>query len=139
VVTNGGHAGPLAASAPRASRIDVVCGPDVLSTVLALTGRWAEERAVAEVARARLTALVRAAMEHGLRFDPRGVTMLIEWLDPGHVRLDVRWHGSAGTASTPVEGGDVGATISTLDTLAERWGFGSSGGDPVHWMVVDVG
>jgi hypothetical protein len=125
-------------SAHGVSRIDVVCGPNVVQTVLELTQHWADECALPHAARARLTALVRAAVEHGLRFDPRGVTLLIGREARGRVCIDVRWHGSAGCATAAIAEGDVGATIATLDALADEWGFAGSGTDPVHWMVVDA-
>jgi hypothetical protein len=121
------------------SRIDVVCGPDVMETVLSLAMRWAHARAVSEVDRVRLAALVRAAVEHGLRFEPRGVSLVIGWQAPDRVRVDLRWHGSSGCASAAVADGGVGATIATLDAFADQWGFGGTGADPVHWMVVDTG
>ena len=119
-------------------RLDLVCQPQVVETVLVATRRWGKDRALSNLACERLTALVHAAMVHGLRFDPRGVTLLIRWLDPDRVRLDLRWHGCSSTARVALADGDVGATIATLDTLAEEWGFGSSRRGSIQWMVVDT-
>ncbi|HRD59420.1 hypothetical protein [uncultured Nocardioides sp.] len=120
----------------ESSRIDVVCGPEVLETVLALTHRWGVEHGVDEVDQARLSTLVRAAVEHGGRFRPRGLSLLISRHEPGQVRIDLRWHGSSGSALVE---GDVREIIATLDAFADRWGFSGSGTDPVHWMVVRAG
>jgi len=126
------------ASAPGITRFDAVCGPQITETVLELSRRWAEDRGLSIGARAGLLALVRVAIEHGLRFAPRGVTLLIGWLDPDHVRLVVRWHGRSGTARASVAANSVGSTLSTLDRLADDWGVTDRGGDAVHWVVFDT-
>jgi hypothetical protein len=139
VVTSAGDARPAeTAPPPGVTRFDVLNQPQVVQTVLGLMRRWAEDRALSDVARVRLAALVRATMGHGLRFGPRALTVLIGWVDPDRVRLEVRWIGCSTIASGNLSGHDVGATISTLDTLADGWGFGSGRSGWVHWMVVDT-
>lgn len=123
---------------PGVTRIDVVCQPQAVGTVLAATRRWADDRALPVVACERLTGLVYAAIGYGLRFDPRGVTLLIRWIDPDRIRLDLRWHGCSATARESTADCDVSETISTLDAIAETWGFGRGRRGPVHWMVVDT-
>jgi hypothetical protein len=118
------------------TRFDVVCHPHVVETVLTLTRRWADDRALSDVARERLSAVVRAALGHGLRFDPRAVVIRIQWLDADRVRVDVRWLGCSETARPMPAKNDVQATISTLDTLADQWGFGGGQRGWVHWMTV---
>jgi hypothetical protein len=112
--------------------------PEVVQTVLGLLRRWAENRALSEVARVRIASLVRAAMGHGQRFGPRALTILIGWVDPDRVRLEVRWLGCSASARVNMSGADVGVTISTLDTLADDWGFGRGQRCWIHWMIVDT-
>jgi hypothetical protein len=118
------------------TRFDVVCHPHVVETVLTLTRRWADDRALSDVARERLSAVVRAALEHGLRFDPRAAVIRIQWLDADRVHVDVRWFGCSDTARPTPAKNDVQATISTLDTHADQWGFGGGQRGWVHWMTV---
>ena len=82
--------------------------------------------------------LVRAAMEHGLRFDPRGLTMTLRWRDVDRVRIDVWWEGCRSTARRGVNDGDLESTAAALDVLAEDWGFATSRSGPVQWMVIDT-
>lgn len=116
----------------------MVCQPSAAETMVALTRRWAEDRALLAGPRERLAMLVRAAMSHGLRFDPRRVTLLIRWLDRDRVRMDLRWLGGSDTAQPSPEFDDVRATISTLDTFADEWGVGRKESGWVQWMVVDT-
>lgn len=134
VVTTGWH--DVADAQDGVTRFDVVCHPHVVETVTTLTRRWADDRALSDVARERLSAVVRAALGHGLRFDPRAVVVLIQWLDPDRVRVDVRWLGCSDTARATPAMNDVQATISTLDTMADQWGFGGGQRGWVHWMIV---
>jgi hypothetical protein len=119
-------------------RIDLVVGPQVVETVLAHARRWEEDHGLSVAARVRLTAVLRAALEHGLRFDPRGIGLECTWVDSDRLRLDLTWHLCKGTASCSVPEGGVEATIATLDTLADEWGFGNAGRYSVHWIVVDT-
>lgn len=119
-------------------RIDLVFGPQVVETVLAQARRWEEDHELSVAARVRLTAVLRAALDHGLRFDPRGIGLECTWVDSDRVRLDLKWHLCKGTASCSVPAGGLEATIATLDTLADEWGFGNVEPYSVHWIVVDT-
>ncbi|MBZ5740648.1 hypothetical protein [Nocardioides mangrovi] len=120
---------------PGVTRFDLVCHPDVVDTALELVGRWAEDRVLPEAGQERLLSLTRAAISHGLRFAPRGVIILVRWLDLERVRLDARWVGGSSSAQPGAADADVGATISTLDVLADEWGVGRAGDGWVLWMV----
>jgi hypothetical protein len=135
---SGGPGGDDEVEAPGVTRFDVVCRSHFVDTVLALTRRWAEDRALQDGAVTRLVRLMRAAVVHGRRFDPRGVTLLIRWQDPDRVRLDLRWRGCTRTARPSKAGDDVGATISTLDGSADEWGVVRRGHGWAHWMVFDT-
>jgi anti-anti-sigma regulatory factor len=120
------------------TRLDLLCGPQVTDTAHELTRRWAQDRALSAEARARLVSLVVAAFTHGLRFDPRSVTITIAWLDLDRVRVDVKWKGCKGKARAGAPAGDLESTVGTLDAFAEEWGFATHAWGPVQWMVVDT-
>jgi anti-anti-sigma factor len=120
------------------TRLDLVCGPQVAQTAQELTRRWAQDRALSTASSKRLASLVLAAVAHGLRFDPRSLTITMRWLDPDRVRVDVRWKGCSGTARTSEAEGDLESTAGTLDAFAQEWGFGTSSGGPIQWMVLDT-
>ncbi len=120
------------------TRFDLICGAETTDTVLGLTRRWGEDRALGSGAVGRLGMLVRAAMEHGLRFAPRAVTVMVRWLDADRVRIDVRWHGCRATARPTATESDVESTAAALDVLAEDWGFTIGRSGPVQWMVLDT-
>lgn len=123
---------------PGVTRFDLVCRPGAMETVLTLTRRWAEDRALRDRASARLAVLVRAAMAHGLRFEPRAMTLLVRWLDRDRVRVDLRWFDCSGAARPSPGADEVGATMWLLDTVADTWGIGRKGSGWVHWIVVDT-
>ncbi|WP_460709679.1 STAS domain-containing protein [Nocardioides dilutus] len=127
-------------SAPEVgvTRLDLVCGPDVARTAQELTRRWARDRALPAASVSRLGALVLAAITHGLRFDPRSVTIAVRWVDLDRVRVDVRWKGCSATARPAGASGDLESTTGTLDALAEDWGFSTNAWGPVQWMVLDT-
>jgi anti-anti-sigma factor len=120
------------------TRLDLVCGPQVAQTAHELTRRWAQDRALSVTATKRLASLVLAAVAHGLRFDPRSLTITMRWLDPDRVRIDVRWKGCSGTARASAAEGDLESTAGTLDAFAQEWGFGTSSWGPIQWMVLDT-
>lgn len=120
------------------TRIDLVRNPQVGQTARQLALQWAQDRALTDAAIGRLTALVDAAVGHGVRFDPRRVTIRLRWLDPDRVRVDVKWRGCSGTARATVTSGDIEVTVATLDAYAEDWGFGISDDGPVQWMIIDT-
>lgn len=122
---------------PGVTQLDMVCGPQVAHTAHELARRWGRDRALPASALDRLASLVVAAVAHGLRFDPRSVTITMQWQDLDRVRVDVRWRGCSATAS-PSSGGELESTIGTLDALAEEWGFATSSWGPVQWMVLDT-
>jgi anti-anti-sigma factor len=123
---------------PGVTRFDLLCHPEVVESVLALTRRWAEDRALSYAARERLATLTRAAMAHGLQFDPRRVTLLVRWLDLDRVRLELKWFGCSGAARPGTASSDVTATIATLDALSDEWGVGRRGDGWLHWIVADT-
>lgn len=125
------------ARAPGVTRLDLMCGPQVAHTAHELARRWGRDRALAASALDRLTSLVVAAVAHGLRFDPRSVTITLQWLDLDRVRIDVRWRGCSATAAS--SSGELESTVGTLDALAEEWGFSTSTWGPVQWMVLHTG
>lgn len=125
-------------SGARAARMDLVCSPRVESTAQQLVRQWAREQALPPAAIDQLAALVLAAVGHGLRFGPRGVTILVHWVDHDRLRIDVKWRACSGRALTPRPGVDVESTAATLDALAEAWGFGTSNTDPHQWIVLDT-
>jgi hypothetical protein len=125
------------------TRIDLVCGPRIEQTAEALARRWAQDRGLRNRAVERLGTLALTATEHGLRFDPRGLTMSIRWLDLDRICLEVRWHGcsrgahpSARRPSLPQ--GKIARTAAILDGLAADWGFRGGTEAPVHWMVLET-
>lgn len=120
------------------ARTEVGHSPQLEVAAQQLACRWGEDRALSAAAVGRLAALVVAAVRHGLRFDPRGVTIRLRWLDPDRVHLEVRWHGCSGTAPSPVASGGIESTAATLDAYAEEWGFGISKSGPTQWMVIDT-
>ena len=120
-------------------RFDLVCHPDDAGAVAAATRGWAQAREVEAAGCERLVALSDAAARHGLRFAPRGVTLLLRQLDGGRVRLDLRWYGCSTTAVSTMVADELETTIATLDTLSEDWGFGKGSRGPIHWMVVAAG
>ncbi len=123
--------------------MDLVCGPRIAVTAEQLARSWGRDRALSSAAIDRLSALVLAAIGHGLRFGPRGVTIKVQWLDRDRVRIDVMWRECSGRAArsvpgAPGTGGNVEATAAMLDALAESWGFGTSRADPHQWIVLDT-
>lgn len=127
-----------ATAAAGVTRVDLVCGPHVAHTAHELVRRWGRDRALAASALDRLASLVVAAVAHGLRFDPRSVSIAMQWLDLDRVRVDVRWRGCSATATVPSAEGELESTVGTLDALAEEWGFSTSNWGPVQWMVLDT-
>jgi hypothetical protein len=119
------------------TRLDLVCGAQVVHTAHELARRWGRDRALATQTVDRLASLVVAAVAHGLRYDPRSVTITLQWLDLERVRVDVRWRG-CGTVAAPSPD-DVDWTVGALDTLAEEWGFSTGRWGPVHWVVLRTG
>lgn len=130
--------GDAGATMVGVTRMDLVCGPRIGLTAQELARRWGEDRALSVGAIDRLAALVLAAVGHGVRFDPRGVTIMVRWLDVDRVRVDVKWHGCSGMARLPVANGSVEATAATLDAFAEDWGFGTNTSGPIQWMVLNT-
>lgn len=120
------------------TRLDLVCGPKVAHTAHEMARRWGRDRALTPPTLDRLASLVVAAVAHGLRFDPRSLTITLQWLDLDRVRIDVRWRGCSTTADSSATG-DLESTIGTLDALAEEWGFSLSRWGPVQWMVLHTG
>ena len=120
------------------TRLDLVCGPQVARTAHDLARRWGQDRALPAAAMDGLASLVLAAVAHGIRFDPRSVTIMLRWVDLDRVRIDVRWKGCSTTARPSATGDDLESTAGTLDAFAEEWGFGMSGWGPVQWMVFDT-
>lgn len=120
------------------TRFDLICSAQTTETVQKLTRRWCEDRALSSSAVDRLVMLVRAAVGHGLRFAPGGVTLMLRWLDVDRVRIDVRWYGCRATARLATAESDLESTAAALDVLAENWGFATSRTGPVQWMVVDT-
>ena len=127
-----------ALAAAGVTRFDLICNARTPITVPGLARRWGEDRVLSREAVSRVAMLVRTAMEHGLRFDPRGVTMTLRWLDVDRVRIDVWWEGCRSTARRGVSDGDLDSTVAALDVLAEDWGFATSRSGPVQWMVIDT-
>ena len=125
------------------TRIDLVCGPAIEQTAEALTRRWAQDRALRGPITERLATLALTATEHGLRFEPRGLTLQIRWLDLDRIRLEVRWHGCSSTAHPSSRDpsrvrGEIAQVAAVLDEMADEWGISSDAPAPVHWMVLDT-
>lgn len=120
------------------TRFELACEPELDGAVLAAIRGWAEDRVLSEVAIERLVVLVRAANAHGLRFDPKEVVVLIRWLDPDRVRVDLQWLGGAETARATTTGHDVESTMLTLDTLSDAWGVDDEASGRLLWMVLDT-
>jgi hypothetical protein len=119
--------------------MDLVCGPHVARTAHDLVLRWGRDRALSAAALGRLSALVLAAMAHGLRFDPRRVGIAMRWIDLDRVRVDVTWKGCSATAvPSAIDDEELDATAETLDTYAAEWGFGTGRTGPIQWMVLDT-
>lgn len=127
-----------ALAAVGVTRFDLICNARTPITVPGLARRWGEDRVLAPAAVHRLAMLVRTATEHGLRFDPQGVTLTLRWLDVDRVRIDVWWEGCRPTARRGVSDSDLESTAAALDALAEDWGFAASRSGPVQWMVIDT-
>lgn len=120
------------------TRMDLVCGPQIARTAHDLALRWGRDRALPAAALDRLTALVLAAVTHGLRFAPKGVAIAMRWIDLDRVRVDVTWKGCSSTAMPPAMDEELEATAATLDAFAEQWGFGTVSSGPIQWMVLDT-
>ncbi|MBF4764406.1 hypothetical protein ISU07_14830 [Nocardioides islandensis] len=125
------------------TRIDLVCGPAIELSAEALTRRWAQDRALRGPIVERLATLALTATEHGLRFGPRGLTLLIRWLDLDRIRLEVRWHGCSSSdppcsRDPSLARGEIERAAAILDELADDWGISSDAPAPVHWMVLDT-
>lgn len=128
-----------AANLPGVTRFDLVCGRGMHATARDLARGWCADRAVPDAATDAIVTLIRVALGHGLRFDPRAVTVGLRWLDPDRVAVDVRWRGCARiAASAPTGTDEVESTAAAFDALAESWGLWISTPDPVHWFVVDT-
>lgn len=123
---------------PGVTRFDVLCRPRLVETVLDLTGRWAEDRALPANGRQRLAHLMHAAVEHGMRFEPRALSISMRWIDPERVRVDVHWFECTDAARTDGDGHDLASTIDTLDALAVDWGVGRTGDVSVQWLLADI-
>lgn len=143
---NGENAHGLLTSEPDAvgegllgvTRLDLVCSPQIGLTAQAFARRWGQDRAVSARTADAVAALVLTAVEHGLRFGPRAVTIAIRWLDLDRIFIDVRWHGSSWIAVSVVAECDLGSAEAVFDALADEWGFGVSGPGSNQWMVVDT-
>ncbi len=122
----------------RAARLDLVCSPRIELTAEQLARGWGREQALSPPAIDRLATLVLAAVGHGLRFGPRGVTIEMRWLDRDRLRVDVKWRECSGRALASHPARDVESTAATLDEWAESWGFGTSNNDPLQWIVLDT-
>ena len=118
--------------------MDLLCGDGIESTAVNLVRGWGRDRALPSTAVDRLGVLVSAAVGHGLRFGPRGVTIGMRWLDAHRVQINVRWRGCSGATRSSGPAHDVEQTAAALDANAERWGFGASTTDPLHWIVLDT-
>jgi hypothetical protein len=129
---------PGADPAPGVTRFDMLCQPRIVETVLDLMGRWAEDRALPENVRKRLDYLVGAAVEHGMRFEPRALAVSVRWTGLEQIRIDLRWFGCNNAARSHSRGHDLAATASTLDALAVEWGVGRLGDVSVQWIVANT-
>ena len=130
---------PLSADVPPGvTRFDLACQPRVAETVLELIAGWAEDRALPEDGRRRVACLMGTAIEHGMRFEPRALTISVRWVGAERIRVDLRWYGTAETARPGGAVHDLAATISTLDALAVDWGMGRIGNVSVQWIVSDT-
>jgi hypothetical protein len=130
----------MRAAAPQVgvTRMDLVCDGQVARTAQERAGRWGRDRALSAAALDRLTSLVAAAVKHGLRFGPRDVAITLRWLDLDRVRVDITWNGCSATARPSAVDGGLESTATTLDAVAEDWGFGASSSGPIQWMVLDT-
>jgi hypothetical protein len=122
--------------APGVSRLDLICGPGVREACEAHVRRWARDRALPTRAADRLCFLTSAAVGYGLLYHPRGVSVIMRWLDLDRVRVDVRWHGCARVSRGTVSTERLESTVALFDAVAESWGFGH-GSPGTQWMVVD--
>jgi hypothetical protein len=123
---------------PEGTRMDLVCGPRVAATARDMARRWGEDRTLSEAAVTRLTALVHAAVGHGLRFGPRAVTVTVRWIDPDRMRVAVRWNASWALALSSLDDGVLDQTVAILDAFSQEWGFCAGRHGPVHWMVLEA-
>ncbi len=122
---------------PGVSRYHLPCGPRTEGDTVELVRRWGRDRALPARAMDRLCLLTAAAMAAGTRYRPRSVTVLLRWVDPDRVRLDVQWHGPRGVPPDAVAEPDVMATAHLVDALADTWGV-EGGSTPAQWMVLDT-
>jgi hypothetical protein len=129
---------PVAPGPVGVTRLDVECNADLNAIALALASRWCEDRAVPASAAESVTALVVAAVGHGLRFAPRAVSIAIRWLDPDRVRVDLRWRDCSRATVSVVDNTALESTVAVFDALSDDWGFGGTGPDSTQWFVVDT-
>lgn len=120
---------------PGVSRFDLECHPGVRQDAVMVTRRWAEDRALSAEARERLVRLARTAVDHGLRFQPRGLTILLRWTDVDRVRLDISWIDCSATALSGGDPCEVEEAISVFDSLAQDWGVAPSDTGWAQWMI----
>lgn len=122
---------------PGVSTFDLICGPQVQETCREHIGRWARDRALSTKATDRLCVVTSAALGHGLRYGPRGVSVTLRWADLDRVRVGLRWHDVTGLAHARVSNQDLEATAAFMDAVAESWVFGA-GSPGAQWLVVDT-
>jgi hypothetical protein len=129
---------PAAGNHRDIMRFDITDHPQVADLLPAAIRRWAEDCELSTDTRERLGLLAHAAVSHGLRFDPSAVDLLLRWLDPNRLLIDLRCVGCAEAATPTSDRADVGGTISTLDVLAADWGIRRDTRESVLWMVTAV-
>ncbi|MFC6043321.1 hypothetical protein ACFP8W_01845 [Nocardioides hankookensis] len=123
---------------PGVTRFDLECHPRLDHDALAVTRRWADDRALGARGRERLVCLTLAAVQHGLRFGPTRLTILLRWLDVDLVRLDVTWNESATPALAGTDPHDVGEAAPIFDGLAREWDVSTTGTGWGQWMILSI-
>lgn len=136
---SGAATGPPDHGVRADTRMDLVCGPRIEGTALAMARDWGSHRELSDVAVNRLEALVFASVRHGLRFAPRTLTITMGWVDPDRLRVELTWRLSSASAMVALADAVSAPTGATLDAFAQEWGFGADRRGPVHWMVLDAG
>jgi hypothetical protein len=122
---------------PGVSTFHLVCGPQVRETCDLHVRRWARDRALSTKATNRLRVVTSASLGHGLRYGPRGVSVILRWADPDSVRVDIRWHGCATVARGALGSQELESTAALLDAVTHGWGF-APGAPGAQWLVVDA-
>jgi hypothetical protein len=117
------------------------CSPATRQEAVSAAQKWCVDRALRPGTVMDVMTLVDEAVAHGLRFGPRDLVMMIRWEDLDRFRIEMVWQGGSSQASVVSDsaGDSLRRSARVFDSLAERWGLGSTeGAASWQWFIVNT-